>query len=159
VQHVHVVLERFLKYKLYLNIKKSKFSVFKTNFLKFIISRENVEMNSSKIKTIVDWSKSQFHKNVQIFLDFANFYKRFIKSFLRIIFALCAFLKKNDKDKFYICFVLTSKAKEFFEKFRKAFLTAFLLRYFDLNRKIKLKTNASKFVISKIISQLNKIFE
>ncbi len=57
---------------------------------------------------------------------------------------------------FHISFVLTSKAKEFFEKFRKTFLTTFLFRDFDLNRKIKLKTNALKFVISKIISQLNE---
>ncbi len=54
VQHVRVVFERFLQYKLYVNIKKSKFNIMKTNFLKFIINRENIKMNSSKIETIVD---------------------------------------------------------------------------------------------------------
>jgi hypothetical protein len=116
-------------------------------------------MNSNKIETIVDWSKSQFHKNVQVFFNFANFYKRFIKNFSRIVFALCALLKENDKNKFHISFVLTSKARKFFEKLRKAFLTTFLFRHFDLNRKIKLKINASRFVILKIISQLNETFK
>jgi hypothetical protein len=96
---------------------------------------------------------------VQVFLDFANFYRRFIKDFSRIAFALCALLKESDKDKFHIFFVLTLKAKEFFEKLRKAFLTASLLRHFDSDRKIKLKTDASKFVISRIISQLNETFK
>ncbi len=96
---------------------------------------------------------------MQVFFDFANFYKRFIKDFSRIAFALCALLKKSDKDKFHISFVLTSKTKKFFEKLRKAFLTASLLRHFDSDRKIKLKTNASRFAISRIISQMNETFE
>ncbi len=54
VQHVRVMFECFLQYKLYVDIKKSEFSVIKTNFLRFIISREDVEMNSSKIETIAD---------------------------------------------------------------------------------------------------------
>jgi hypothetical protein len=71
---------------------------------------------------------------------------------------VCAF-QRSDKDKFHIFFILTSKARELFEKLRKVFLTTSLLRHFDLDRKIKLKTNASKFVISRIISQLNETFE
>jgi hypothetical protein len=158
-KHMRVVLERLLQYKLYVDIKKLEFSVIKTSFLKFIISREDVEMNSNRIETIVDWSKSQSHKNVQIFLYFANFYIRFIEDFSRVAFALCAFLKENDKDKFHISVILTSKTRKFLKKFRKIFLTSFLLRHFDSDRKIKLKTNASKFAILRIISQLNETFE
>ncbi len=54
VQHLRVVFERFLQYKLYADIKKSEFSIIKTNFLRFIINRENVEINSNKIETIID---------------------------------------------------------------------------------------------------------
>ncbi len=54
VQHMCVVFKRFLQYKLYVNIKKSKFNVIKTNFLRFIINRENVEMNLIKIKTVTN---------------------------------------------------------------------------------------------------------
>jgi hypothetical protein len=70
-----------------------------------------------------------------------------------------ALFKKSDKDKFHISFEFTSEAREFFEKFRKIFITTLLLRHFDSNRKIKLETNASDFVISKIISQLNEKIE
>ncbi len=70
-----------------------------------------------------------------------------------------AFFKKDDKNKFHIFFEFISKAKEFFEKFRKVFITIFLFRHFDLNRKIEFKTNASNFVILRIISQLNEKIE
>jgi hypothetical protein len=70
-----------------------------------------------------------------------------------------AFFKKSDKNKFHISFEFTSKAKIFFEKFRKIFITTFLLRHFDSNRKIKFETDVSNFVISKIIFQLNEKIE
>jgi hypothetical protein len=103
-RHVRVVFERLLQYKLYVNIKKFEFSVIWTTFLRFIITRENVKMNLNKIEMIVNWSKSQSHKDVQIFLKFVNFYKRFIKAFLRITNAMFALLKKSDKNKFHIFF-------------------------------------------------------
>jgi hypothetical protein len=96
---------------------------------------------------------------VQIFLRFANFYRRFIKEFFRVADALSALLKKSDKDKFHILFEFTSDAKKSFEKLRQVFLTASLLRHFDSNRKIKLETDASDFAISEIISQLNEAIE
>jgi hypothetical protein len=89
---VRVVLERLLQYKLYVDIKKSEFNVVKTTFLRFIIIRENMKINSNKVEMIVNWSKSQSHKNVQIFLKFVNFYKKFIKSFSRITNAMFTFL-------------------------------------------------------------------
>jgi hypothetical protein len=158
-RHVRVVLERLLQYKLYVNIKKSEFNVVKTAFLSFIIIRDDVKMNSSRIEMIVNWSESHSHKDVQIFLRFVNFYKRFIKEFFRVADALSALLKKNDKDKFHIFFEFILNAKKSFEKFRQVFFTASLFRHFDSNRKIKLETNASDFVISEIIFQLNETIE
>ncbi len=158
-KHVRVVLERLLQYKLYVDIKKSEFNVVKTTFLSFIIIRDDVKMNSSRVEMIINWSESHSHKDVQIFLRFANFYRRFIKEFFRVADALSALLKKSDKNKFHIFFEFTSDAKESFEKLRQAFFTASLLRHFDSNRKIKLETDASDFAISEIISQLNEAIE
>ncbi len=53
-RHVRVVLERLLQYKLYVNIKKSEFNVVKTTFLSFIITRDDVKMNSSRIEMIAN---------------------------------------------------------------------------------------------------------
>ncbi len=157
--HVRVVLERLLQYKLYVNIKKSEFNVVKTTFLSFIIIRDDVKMNSNKIEMIVNWSESHSHKDVQIFLRFINFYRRFIKEFFRVANALSALLKRSDKNKFHIFFEFTSNAKKSFEKLRQAFFTTSLFRHFDSNRKIKLETDASNFVISEIIFQLNEAIE
>jgi hypothetical protein len=158
-KHVRVVLEKLLQYKLYVDIKKSEFNVVKTTFLRFIIIRENVKMNSSNFEMIVNWSKSQSHQDVQIYLKFVNFYKKFIKAFSRITNMMFKLFKRSDKNKFHIFFEFTSKARKSFKRFRKIFITTFLLRHFDSNRKIKFKINASNFVISRIIFQLNEKIE
>jgi hypothetical protein len=150
-RHVRVVLEKLLQYKLYVNIKKSKFNVVKTTFLNFIIIHDDVKINLSKIEMIVNWSKSHSHKNVQIFLKFVNFYIKFIKEFFRVANALFALLKKNDKNKFHTFFKFILNAKESFKKLRQVFFTASLFRHFDSNQKIKFKANASNFAISEII--------
>jgi hypothetical protein len=53
-KHMRVVLEKLLQYKLYIDIKKSKFNVVNTTFLRFIIIRENVKMNSNTIEMIIN---------------------------------------------------------------------------------------------------------
>lgn len=39
------------------------------------------------------WLKPKSVKNIQVFLDFANFYKKFIKSFNRIAISLISILE------------------------------------------------------------------
>ena len=87
-----------------------------------------------------------------MFIDFANFYKRFIKRFSRIIFDLTDLLKDAKKSKFQF----TEKAKISFNDLKKTFTTTFTLIHFDFIRKILLKTNVSEFVSSEILSQLIK---
>ncbi len=53
-RHVRVVLERLLQYKLYVNIKKSEFNVVKTTFLSFIIIRDDVKINLSRVEMIAN---------------------------------------------------------------------------------------------------------
>ncbi len=103
-KHVRVMLERLLQYKLYVNIKKSEFNVVKTAFLSFIITRDDVKMNLNRIEMIVNWSESHSHKDVQIFLKFVNFYKRFIKEFSRVANALFVLLKRSDWSNCLITF-------------------------------------------------------
>jgi hypothetical protein len=50
-----------------------------------IISINNVRIDPTKIITIMNWEPLSNVKDIQAFLGFANFYKRFINSFSRII--------------------------------------------------------------------------
>jgi len=46
------MLKRFREYSLYVNLKKYKFNTTKIEFLSFIVSLEDIQINLERIKTI-----------------------------------------------------------------------------------------------------------
>ena len=61
-------------------------------FLKIIISTENIRMNFKKVKIIVNWQSSINFKEIQKFINFCNFYRRFIKKFSKIVRLMLKFI-------------------------------------------------------------------
>jgi hypothetical protein len=94
---------------------------------------------------------------VQIFIDFANFYKRFVHAFFKINAELFSLLKNDDKSKFKIKFVMISETKEFMKSIKKIFMSASMLRHYELDDESMMKIDAFDFVIVDIFSQLVKI--
>ena len=61
---MHAVLKYLQKYKLYIKLNKCVFKIDIVNFLDFIISPRDVEMEKSRIEAIVKWPKPIYIKNV-----------------------------------------------------------------------------------------------
>jgi len=59
-------------------IKKYKFFIRKTDFIKFIIKLSYISMDLKKIKAIVSWQELENIIQLRLFLGFCNYYKRFI---------------------------------------------------------------------------------
>jgi hypothetical protein len=58
---------------------------------------DDITMQTNKIIVVKNLSKSKFYKNVQIFINFADFYKRFVHAFFKTNAELISLLKKNEK--------------------------------------------------------------
>ena len=54
-------------------------------------------MNMKKIIVVLNWLISKNIKNVQSFLNFVNFYRRFIQKISRFVDSLIQLIKKNYK--------------------------------------------------------------
>ncbi len=157
IEHVKLMLQRLKKFNLYFKFSKCSFHVFHVNFLDFRMSLDEIAIQTNKIVVVKNWSKSKFHKNVQIFIDFANFYKRFVHAFFKINVELFSLLKKNDKSKFKIKFVMISEAKKFMKSIKKIFMSASMLRHYEFDDESMMKIDAFDFVIVDIFSQLVQI--
>ena len=83
VAHVKQVLSRLRDYRLTCNLKKCEFHTSSLSFLGFVISSEGVSMDLDRIVAITEWPVPQDVHEVQIFLSFANFYRRFINGYSR----------------------------------------------------------------------------
>ncbi len=83
--HVKEVLNKLREVNLQINIDKCEFKIQKISFLKLLIFINDLQMNSWKVDVIWSWKMSQSLTHVQIFIDFCNFYRRFIKNFSKIV--------------------------------------------------------------------------
>ena len=153
-KHVKKVLERLWKFQLYMSLKKCEFSTQKVKFLRFIISITDVVMNLCRVKIIQDWSTSKIFCEVQVFLDFVNFYRCFIKHYSYITESLTDLIKSSKNDKKFKLFSFSANTQKMFILLCKVFTNVSILVHFDSVLKIKIETDASNFVLTDIISQL-----
>ena len=61
-----------------------------------IVGRGQVKMEQEKIKAVKEWKTPTKIKNVESFLGFANFYRRFIHNFSHIVRPLNELKGKNE---------------------------------------------------------------
>lgn len=80
IRLVKKVLQRLREAKLCVSIKKSSFHASDVESLEYHISAEEITMSLDKVKALGDWPIPHNVKEVQAFLGFANFYRRFIES-------------------------------------------------------------------------------
>ena len=57
-------------------------------YFNLIIIINEIRMNIKKVIVVLNWSISKNVKDVQSFLNFVNFYRRFIQEFFRFIDSL-----------------------------------------------------------------------
>ncbi len=82
--NVKEMLNKLREVNLQIDIDKCKFKIQKISFLKLLIFINDLRMNSWKVDVIRSWKVLWLLTHVQIFINFCNFYQRFIKNFLKI---------------------------------------------------------------------------
>ena len=117
---VRKVLKCLKKFRLFFKLKKCKFMTIKVEFLRFIVSSEGVSMNTCKVKIVTEWPEPTLIKEIQIFLGFMNFYRRFIVQYLKMTALITDYLRifKEEKRKKENQFTLSNKAKETFKQLK-----------------------------------------
>ena len=100
-----------------------------------------------KLKAIVEWETPKTVKQVQAFLGFGNFYRRFIKNFSIIAKPLHSLSKKGIK------FEWTKPREEAFEELKRAFTSAPVLQHPDPQKPFLVETDSSDFALGAVLSQ------
>ncbi len=153
-KYVRTVLKALLKAGLYLKLRRCEFIAKEIRFVGFIITLEEVRLEKDRRATIEELPIPDSHRDIQVFLGFANFYRRFIKSFSRIVRPMTTMLKGGKEGKIFEPFEPTTEMQEAFWCLQSEFTKAPVLPYFDYEKPICLETDASGFAIAGIILQL-----
>jgi len=128
---------------------KCEFHQSETEYLGFIIGQEEVKTDPVKTQAIWDWTTPKKIKEIQCFLGFCNFYRRFIEGFSRTSKPLYAKTKKECIGNWE----WGDKEEQAFDELRAKLTTPPVLVYFDPLAPTKIETEASKYVCSGILSQ------
>ena len=122
-------------------------------FLGFVIGPDGIAMESSHVEMILKWPVPCTYREIQVFLGFTNFYRRFIANYSKIATPLTALLKGSKNGKKTGPYILTKEAKEAFRKLKATFAMAPVLQHFDPEKPICIETDASGFAVAAILSQ------
>jgi hypothetical protein len=141
------VLRKLQEYKLLLNPDKCEFHVKETEYLGFIISEKGIAMDPKKVEAVREWPTPKTVKDVQSFLGFANFYRKFIKGYSNTTAPLTEITKQE------IGFHWDRKQKEAFEKLKKDFTSAPMLMMYDPEKKLRMETDASDYALGAVLYQ------
>jgi len=72
--YVKEVLKHLCKASLYVKVKKYEFYSKSVEYLEYILFSSGLTMSDDKVKIILDWPEPKKVKDIQSFLEFANFY-------------------------------------------------------------------------------------
>ncbi|KAL0154173.1 hypothetical protein M9458_050520 [Cirrhinus mrigala] len=147
-QHVQQVLHKLRDHSLYLELEKCEFHRPSVQFLGYIITAEGVQMDQGKVSAIQEWPQPLTVKELQRFLGFSNFYRRFIKDYSTIMAPLTSLLRGKPKALNW-----NPSAREAFQRLKEIFSTAPLLYHPDPELPFTVEVDASTTGVGAVLSQ------
>ncbi|KAF8750799.1 hypothetical protein RHS01_09192 [Rhizoctonia solani] len=146
-QHVHEVLQRLMNNQLFCKASKCTFHVTSVEYLGIIVSDKGFSLDKLKIQAVQEWPTPTKVKEVQLFLGFANFLRRFVANFSHMARPLHNLVKKDVPWRW------DTREQEAFQGLKDAITNAPVLCHADPSKPYFLETDASGAALGSILSQ------
>jgi len=140
------VLKRLKENDLYVKPEKYLWKVNKVNFLEVVMGQEKIEMEEKKMEGVLNWPVPKMVRDIRKFLGLANYYRRFIKNFAVLAKPLNMLTRKDEKWRW------EEAQQKAFEQLKGIFTTRPLLVVPNLDKKFRVKVNASNFATGDVLS-------
>jgi len=142
---VDKVLRRLEENDLFVKPEKCKWKVREVEFLGVVIGPKSIEIQKEKVEGILNWLAPRNVKEVQKFLGLANYYRRFIKDFARIVAPLHMLVRKEQKWKW------KKEQEEAFGKLKAVFTMELVLAIPDIDKEMRVEVNASDYATGGVL--------
>ena len=111
-----------------------------------VIRKNRVRIEKEKMQGVVKWLVPKEMKDVQKFLELANYYRQFVKDFAKIAKPLHKMMRKEMKWSW------EERQQKVFEELKERFMMEPVLVILDLDKKMRVEVDASDFATGGILS-------
>ncbi|SJL02936.1 uncharacterized protein ARMOST_06277 [Armillaria ostoyae] len=143
---VQCVLQRLRENKLFLKAEKCEFEVLETEYLGVIISEGQVRMDPVKLAGIAKWPTPTKKKELQSFLGFTNFYRKFIKNYSKVVRVLTQLTGKAE-------WTWGTAQNQAFQQLKKQMAEDVILAIPNKTGRFQVEADASNGAIGAVLSQ------
>jgi len=137
---VEEVLKRLEENDLFVKLEKCVWKVKEVGFLGVIIGEDRVKIEKEKVQGVVEWPVPKSVKDVQKFLELANYYRRFVKDFAKIAKLLHEMTRKETKWSW------RERQQKVFEELKERFTMEPVL-----DREMRVEVDASDFATGGVL--------
>jgi len=135
------------KHNLFLKPKKCEFEKTEVEYLGVIISQNSIRMDPVKVAGVMEWPTPSNRKEVQSFLGFTNFYRRFIQGFSHLARPLFNLTRKDME------WIWGAEEQSAFNSLKEQITMAQILALPDNSRPFQIEADSSYFVTGAVLSQ------
>ena len=145
--YTHKVLKRLQDLDLFLRPAKCSFNQTSVEYLGLIISEGELRMDPVKLRAIKEWPRPKTIKDIQKFLGFCNFYRRFVCAYSTLARPLFDLTKKTTTWNW------TPACEAAFKDLQLTLTTSPVLVLPDYEKPFTLTTDASDYATGAILEQ------
>ena len=148
LEDLEKVFQLLKSYGLRLKLTKCSFARLSIGYLGYIVSRQGVSPNPSKVKAISEFPAPKNVKQLSTFLGMAGYYRRFIRTFAAKVHPLLRLTRKT------VQWAWGQGEQTSFDSIKDCLISAPILAYPDFRRKFIIHTDASDYGIGAVLAQM-----
>ena len=143
---VEEMLKKLEENDLYIKPEKCVWKIQKIRFLGVVIGPDGIEIEKKKVDRVLSWPEPKNVKDVRKFLDFTNYYRKFIKNFAQVARPMNVLTRKDVKWQW------KEKQQKVFDELKRIFTTKPVLAVPDLDKKFRVETDTSNYATGGVLS-------
>ncbi|TIB06886.1 hypothetical protein E3P89_04152 [Wallemia ichthyophaga] len=147
LKHLDAVLMKLKKNGLYGKLSKCEFAMKQVEFLGYVIDQHGVQPRDDKVKVVLQWPKLNSVPEIQSFMGFVQYYRKFIEGLSQISLPLTELTKKNKK------FTWGEEQQRSFDLLKEKLASAPVLKIPTRTGRFIVTTDASGSAVGAVLEQ------
>ena len=153
LKHLEIVFQKLRDMKLYAKLQKCEFAKEEVEYLGHIVGNKSIKPDPKKTQAIMEWPAPQNSKDVMAFVGLANFYRKFVNNFSKIVAPLTNIMSKKAEFKW------KNEQQDAFDKIKVILTNSPVLKLPTRFGRFKVHTDASDIAIGAVLEQEDIVIE